>query len=273
MNNLEFLFNGWGEYLYLIIEEINFTIQIRSEPLKISGEYSKGTVLRAIAAGGTNLDKIQIELDSLDNIVIYLNGLMHESKESQYSLALNGVLLIVFNNLFTLLYDNGIIIRLNFITSSYSFNLITIVSEKFKHKTKGLIGDYNGTSATSFTLSNGTAVKLDPENDKEIFNKFGLQWSVNYTNSLFTYEESLSSVNYTILAYIPLFLSDGIKFENESIEMIAKKTCKKNKQCLFDISATGLVSIGESSIKFQQEISIINEEIKGKVFLNYLLII
>lgn len=245
----------------LDISQIQFSIQVRLEPFKNSlGHLTEGTVFRGIATSGTDIDKVQIELDRSNNLIVYLNGFIYDTAEPEFTLALNGLYLVASNKTFNLIFNNGLTLKLELTKTLDSFFIVTVVPDKFKSKTRGLLGVMDGDASNDFTLPDGTTVQVDPENDKEIFAKFGKYWSNNDNTSIFTYNEGYSHSSFYNSSYIPLFLSDGIKFTNASLEIIAKDKCGTNKQCLFDISTTGEVAIGESTVEFNREITVLKEE-------------
>ena len=64
---------------------------------------------------------------------------------------------------------------------------------------------------------------------------------------------------YTNSSYLPKFLSDGIVFTNATLAQLASEICGANKNCLFDVSSTGKLEIGELNIKFEETIEATNE--------------
>jgi hypothetical protein len=61
--------------------------------------------------------------------------------------------------------------------------------------------------------------------------------------------------------FVPKFVSDGIMFENSVVEELAKQQCGNNTNCLFDISTTGELSIGDMSFEFSETVEAIQESI------------
>ena len=233
------------------------------EPFRNSlGVLTQGTVFRGIAVVGDDTDKVQVELDEENNVLVFLNGLIYDFNPDD-TIALNGLYFVTSNSTFNFIFDSGITIRLELSDTSDSFFILTAVPSSFKSKTRGLLGVMDGNKKNEFTLPNGTIVLLDPENDKEVFYKFGQLWANNENTTIFTYINGLSYYSFN-RSYVPLFLSDGIHFTNESLKIIAEEKCGSNKQCLFDISTTGEISVGESTIKFDKEIAIYKEELASE---------
>ena len=58
---------------------------------------------------------------------------------------------------------------------------------------------------------------------------------------------------------MPKFLSDGIVFTNATLAQLANARCGANQKCLFDVSSTGKLEIGDLNIKFEETIEATNE--------------
>ena len=58
---------------------------------------------------------------------------------------------------------------------------------------------------------------------------------------------------------MPKFLSDGIVFTNATLAQLANARCGVNQKCLFDVSSTGQLEIGDLNIKFEETIEATNE--------------
>jgi hypothetical protein len=180
-----------------------------------------------------------------------------EDKEMLFeegSVAFNGVLVSVESNRIFINYENGISFDIALNDRHDAFLILSYISEKFKGKTRGLLGVMDGDKSNEFTLPNGNILQLDPENDREIFNKFGQEWLVKNQTSVFTYANGLQSSNYVNLLYNPKFISDGIRFDNWTLEQLAIQKCGNNFRCLYDVSVTGELDIGELTLEFDNQI-------------------
>ena len=147
---------------------------------------------------------------------------------------LNGVSLFINdNNNYALLFSNRI--RIDEL-------IITTVPNTYFAKTSGLLGSMDNNKLNDFRLPNGTVLNLDKNNDTEIFEKFGKAWQITNEQSIFTYQDGFDSANFINPSYVPKFLSDGVRFENSTLEELAKQECGSNQKCLFDACSTGQVS-------------------------------
>lgn len=261
LDQLSYTFNGYGEYIMLVIESINFTVQVRLQPYQQN--MSKATVFKGIAIRGNGIDKIQIELDQTNSINFYINDLINEFSEANFTLSLSGLSVIGSQSGYILKYSNGIEINVELVSTRDALSFITIVPEDYKNKVKGLLGTYDNKIANDFTLPNGTVLNIDPNNDRDIFFKFGKHWKNTFASTIFTYQDGFSYQSYYNDSYVPLFISDGISSSNSSLYQLANMTCGNNKLCLFDVLTTGQASIGLSTIKFEQRIKSLNEEFKA----------
>jgi hypothetical protein len=268
LDKVSYSFNGFGEYTLLEIKEINFTAQVRLAPfVDKHGNFTDGTVFKAIAIqGGRNVDKLQFELNSQNELLFCLNDrfLNPDDQELLFesgSVALNGVLLNIQSNRIFVNYENGVSFEIVLSDSNDAFFVLTYISEKFKRKTRGLLGVMDDNKLNDFTLPNGNVLQLDPENDREIFAKFGQEWLTKNETSVFTYAKGLQHSSYVNLIYTPSFISDGIRFNNLTLEQLAIQKCGNNSRCLYDVSVTGELNIGNLTLEFEHQIVQYEKEI------------
>jgi len=260
-DQLSYTFNGYGEYVLFAIDSINFTVQVRIQPLGLT----KATVLKGIAIKGNNIDKIQIELDNMNSTKLYVNDFVDELSETSFQISLNGLSIKGSELGYSLKYSNGIEINVELVSTHDAFYIVSIVPEDYKYKTKGLLGTYDGNQANDFTLPNGTLVQIDPTNDRDIFHKFGNFWKNTLNSTIFSYADGFSYMNYYNDSYVPFFLSDGLNTSNSSLFKLANETCQQNKLCLFDVMTTGQISIGVSTLEFEKKIQKLNQEFKASL--------
>ena len=261
-DGVEYTFNGHGEYTFFEINEINFTCQIRSSPLKLNDlAKSDGTVFRAIAIkGDSNTDSIQIELDLGNNVLIYVNGIVVDLINENINL--NQLSLKINNSTdIELTYWHGINFQILLTPQKNAFLIFCSIDLKFKNKTRGLLGNFNGNQTDDFRLPNGTVLNLDKDKDRDIFENFGQNWLINNKSSVFTYESEFQHSNYIDLNYRPKFFQDGITFANSSLEFLAREKCGENKKCLYDVSVTSDIEIGVLNVNFDKKIEVFQQDL------------
>ncbi|CAF1091450.1 unnamed protein product [Brachionus calyciflorus] len=266
-DGLSYTFNGFGEYTFLEIQEKNFTVQIRLAPLSSSNEKKPdGTVIKGIAIkGDIDIDSFQVELDANNKLFIYVNGELIELDEKEdQDISLNGINIRIPKTIdkIDLTYAIGVHFEIVFSNQKNAFLVYTTISQEFISKTRGLLGNFNKNKQDDFTLPNGTSVSLDPGLDRDVFSKFGQYWLTNEQSSIFVYDNNLTQKNYVDVNFLPRFMQDGVDFTDSTLALIAKEKCGNNSKCLFDISATKDVNIGQMTLDFDEKVEIFNQEIE-----------
>jgi hypothetical protein len=253
LDGLTYSFNGFGEYVLLKIDELKFNSQVRMMPYIKKGKVTQGTVMKAIAIKGENMDTIQIEINQSKDLNIYINEQEVKNFNFHEKVTLMGLEIEYSSETFILQYFCGIRFQIKSNKEHDALAIMTSVSERFNHETRGLLGKMDHDTSNDFTLPDDTVLKINPQNDKEIFYKFGEQWRTESYHSVFKYFNGLTHSSYVNKKHNPQFMSDGIVFEDKSLELLAKKICGENKYCLFDISVTGETSIGSMDIEISNE--------------------
>ncbi len=256
LDNVKYLFNGYGEFVLFEIDDIKFKCQIRIQSLL---DKEGGTVFKAIALEHLNSDRVQVELNEVNDVVVYLNGrpfeLTSDWSRTKSTFSFKRVALLLDNRDMTIFFLNGITISLTLNSDMTAFSLLTTVPNQFRQKTKGLLGNMNGNPLDDFILPDGSTIKIDPDNDRDIYYKFGSLWQTTNQTSIFTYSYGQNWSSFVRPAYAPTFVIDnGITFANKTLESLAKTKCGSNKDCLFDVMITGDLSIGDMSIQFDKEL-------------------
>jgi len=106
--------------------------------------------------------------------------------------------------------------------------IITTVPDKFKSKTRVLLGIFDNDISNDFALPDGSVLVLNASDDRDIDTKFGEQWKLNANNTIFSYLVGFSIKNFINAFFVPTFVSDGIVFENFALEELAKQQCGNN---------------------------------------------
>ena len=262
LDGLDYTFNGYGEYTLLEIPSSHFTIQTRILPLEYNPTLSQsGTVFKTLVVK-YNHDKIQIGLNEGNEVAIYLNNNLFElSLDSKMNSLSIGELSIIISssNTYVIQSSNQINIDIILTNNRDALSFVINIPKIFNELTKGLVGFMDGNVLNDFMLPNGTVLNLDSNNDKDIFYKFGLNWKVSKENSIFVYENGFDYSSYVNEKYVPNFISNGIVFNNLTLENQAKIVCNGNQACLFDIATTKKISIGEMNVQFNKTIEEIGE--------------
>lgn len=125
---------------------------------------------------------------------------------------------------------------------------------------KGLLGVMDGNPNNDLTLPDGSILNSN-SNDREIYSGFGLRWATTAESSVFVYSNGLSHSSFVNTAYMPAFISDGIKFNNSELERESALRCNNNQQCIFDISVTGDLDMGNLVLEFEKQLNEIEKAI------------
>jgi len=247
-------FNGKGEFI--LLEQINNLDQNILEPngLTIQARFSQlstklVTILSAISIKDGN-SRISIYLNQFGNVNIFLK----ESQNPQ---------MISIGNSFT--SQDGILISriedskyqillpssvsLIIISRFSMLNLIVILPNSLKSKTRGLLGNWNGNKNDDFILRNGDIIPIT-SNFETLHSTFGLEYMINEDESLFIYSNRTNFNSFNDESFIPKFEIEfgSIEFENQ-----AKSGCIGSNidldACLFDVSQTQNILASQISLE------------------------
>ena len=147
LDGLEYTFNGYGEFVFLNVAEIGFQIQVRIGPIVENGEVSEGTVFKAVAVKGLDMDSIQIELNVLNRVEVFVDGFLLDMNEfaGLNVVNFNGVDLILdrVELSYAMQFSNGLRIEVKLSERKDALFLFTSVPSSWLNKTSGLMGNEN----------------------------------------------------------------------------------------------------------------------------------
>ena len=145
LDGLEFTFNGYGEFVFLNVAETGFQIQVRIGPIVEKGVVSEGTVFKAVAAKGLAMDSIQIDLNVLNRVEVFVDGFLLDMNEfaDLNVINFNGVDLIfdLVELSYAMQFSNGIRIEVKLSERKDALFLFTSVPSSLQNKTSGLMGN------------------------------------------------------------------------------------------------------------------------------------
>jgi len=257
-------FNGKGEFI--LLEQINNLDQNIVEPngLTIQGRFSQiptklVTILSAISIKDGN-SRISIYLNQFGNMNIFLKDSQTPQVISIGSsfISQDGILIsrIEDSKYQILLPSSGV--SLIIISRFSMLNLIVILPNSLKSKTRGLLGNWNGNKNDDFTLRNGNIIPIT-SNFEILHSDFGLKYMINENESLFIYSNGTNFNSFNDKSFIPNF---EIEFSSIEFENQARSGCIGSNidldACLFDVSQTQNILASQLSL----EIGNIYEELK-----------
>ncbi|KAK0067663.1 fibrillin-3, partial [Biomphalaria pfeifferi] len=235
--------NGLGEFILLFINELNFTLQARTQQaLSAAGNATKATVFSAFAAKEGDTATFQVEL-SADSKGMIINSCGADLTTDFYADERYNGSNVVADVKVSRKEKNNKTIALAAFPSSISIEIYNAdgylefsvsVPKDLKGKTLGLLGNYNDDPNDDFVLPNGTSLS-NASTEREIYEQFAKKWGVTSLNSVFKYKEGENATTYQFPKFEPLFLKEV----NETIRKNAEEKCQNNIACVFDYVATG----------------------------------
>jgi len=248
-------FNGKGEFI--LLEQINNLDQniVESNGLTIQGRFEQlstklVTILSAISIKDGN-SRISIYLNQFGNVNIFLR----DSQTPQIIsignsfISQDGILIsrIEDSKYQILLPSSGV--SLIIISRFSMLNLIVILPNSLKSKTRGLLGNWNGNKNDDFILRNGNIISTT-SNFETLHSDFGLKYMINENESLFIYSNGTNFNSFNDNLFIPKF---EIEFSSIEFENQARSGCIGSNidldACLFDVSQTQNILASQLSLE------------------------
>ncbi|KAI0237078.1 Mucin-like protein [Lamellibrachia satsuma] len=245
LDGFQYTFNGLGEYTLIETSHGNFTLQGRTAKARdTKGTKTDATVFSAFAAKDVDSDTVHVEMTAKRNgLAIFIEN----TDITNWFNAVNVTSEIEFANV-VLMKKNLTQIVASF-KSGFTLTIgvnadqldITVgASTKFKGKTKGLMGLFNGDPTDDLLPPGENVVPLsNSSSEKRIFDEFGELWRIQKIDSLFYYAPGESYSTYAHTEFQPLFLEDVLANMTTAQRTKAEQTCGDNKECLFDFAVTG----------------------------------
>jgi len=260
-------FNGKGEFILLEqINDLNENI-LESNGLTIQGRFSQiptklVTILSAISIKDGN-SRISIYLNQFGNMNIFLKDSQNPQVISigNSFISQDGILISrIEDSKYQILLPTSSV-SLIIISRFSMLNLIVILPNSMKSKTRGLLGNWNGNKNDDFILRNGNNIPIT-SNFETLHSSFGLEYMINENESLFIYPNGTNFNSFNDESFIPNFEIDfgSIEFENQ-----ARSGCIGSNidfdACLFDVSQTQNILASQLSL----EIGSIYDNLKSEL--------
>ncbi|XP_074615471.1 protein mesh-like [Acropora palmata] len=255
LDGVEYTFNGYGEYTILNVNNAEFLLQGRMQPLPGGqGVKSPATGFTAFAMMQTGSSRIQVQRDKSQPFVLLIDGeqtIIEFGRELQaWGVSIRNTsrgehlrLVIAFICGITVYIEDAAVLQ-----------VAVTVPVEFKGKTKGLLGFWNDNTNEEYLLPNGDFFST-VSTMSQVHHSFGQQWTVTRNESLFTYGPGRNHADYFISGYIPTFMEAYNPVLNKmkaGLRKRALKICEQSFQCVFDIAVTGRVDIGKDTMEFQK---------------------
>ncbi|KAJ7394079.1 hypothetical protein OS493_003754 [Desmophyllum pertusum] len=254
-DSVEYTFNGFGEYTVLNVNNSQFILQGRMQPLN-GGHNGKSpaTVFTAFAMKQQGGSSIQVQRNDLQSINVCIDGIPsvidygHEQQATgvfirNSSRENNPRVILAFNSGITVYVENAAVLQ-----------MAVAVPVEFKGKTSGLLGYWDDNSDKEYLLPNNKYLNT-ASTMSEIHHTFGQQWATKESDSLFTYGPGENHEDYFDTSYVPTFM-EGYDPIIAKMSSDARKralvTCEQSFQCIFDIAVTGRLDVGKATKEFQE---------------------
>jgi deleted-in-malignant-brain-tumors protein 1 len=202
-----------------------------------------GTVFSAFAAKCSNSDTVQVELNSNSVLIVLVNG-EAVSFEDINSLDFRKVTVSDRgNSTISTTFACGAYIEVKEENGIISVVFVSL-SKEFRGLTRGLMGNFNGNTSDDL-MPNGSDVPISLNSSlKTIHEQFGITWIIqDQASSILTYNDNANWTDFYDPSFIPSFEP---VFFNSNLENEAREICDGDKDCLFDIAATGDKNIGRA---------------------------
>ncbi|XP_027949983.1 sushi domain-containing protein 2 [Eumetopias jubatus] len=243
-----FSFNGRGEYVLLEATLTNLRVQGRAQPRTTSeGPQDRGTGLVAVAVQEGNSDVVEVRLTGEGRVLqVLLNQEVLRFTEQSW-MDLKGMFLsVAAQDSVSIMLSSGAGLEVSI--QGPFLSVTVLLPEKFLTHTQGLLGTLNDDPTDDFTLRNGKVLP-HKATSRELFH-FGADWAVENASSLLTYDSWFLVNNFLYqskhdYSFQPLFPEETVPDPSQAAE--AAELCGDNDFCMFDVMATGNLSVGNAT--------------------------
>ena len=249
LDNFEYTFNGFGEYLLVrTMPSVfpSFELQGRT---RTSLNVTQATVLTGLAFQFNNLIRMEILLEPSAplqmNVTFSISGGMPINltpmllqQGDSYSNAPLDIEVDSSNNFLIIL---GGSLSLIVSVKNGILDYLLALPPEHKYNTEGLMGTWNDNQEDDLIPYNSFIPISINSSQRAIHYEFGQTWNLSMTTPLFFYPSGQDSSSYTNNAFEPLF-SDEITYSPEAIAL-----CDTSPPCLFDFQQTGNEMIATNS--------------------------
>ncbi|XP_055334311.1 uncharacterized protein LOC129585591 [Paramacrobiotus metropolitanus] len=251
-DGFRYTFNGLGEYILLEIPNV-ITVQGRTARAKSEqGVELQATVWSALAFRVGNItmqigissrgdglhlyvNRDSIDLDTVSSLINLGDSKINLDRQAGTALQKVSAQLAL-----------GILVEIEKVDFVIQFE-VSLPSIYKNSQSAGLLGRWND-DATDDLLPRGHTVPLHPNSSTQEIFAFGETWRIRKTESLFQYHTPETYETINDLSFRPFLTAPVIL--NATLRQEAEKLCGANAECMFDVAATGLLSMGQATKEF-----------------------
>ncbi|KAI8482345.1 hypothetical protein Bbelb_399360 [Branchiostoma belcheri] len=250
LDGTQYTFNGLGEYVLLDIAGGEYQFQARTS--LVQGSLG-ATVFSALVAQQRNHSAIQLELVGTSDMQLYINRSatemrLFELEDYELDVDDNTVITRTGNRSLLIVFVSGISVTVTAEKGMLFFEFT--LPPEFLHKTRGLLGPWDGDQSNDFESFDGTVLPADTS-EREIY-EFGISWQVTEEDgpktSLFYYKSGEGVETFRNDSFQPIF-TDEVIFSDPDLQERALAACGNVTSCLFDVSMTNDIEVGEVSVR------------------------
>ncbi|XP_035686817.1 mucin-like protein [Branchiostoma floridae] len=250
LDGTQYTFNGMGEYVLLDIDDGEYQFQARTSPVQ---EHLGATVFSALVVQHRNHSAIQLELVGTSDMQLYINRSwadmsLFELEDYEMDVDDNAVIARTGNNSLLIVFVSGISVKATAEKAMLFFEFT--LPPEFMNKTKGLLGRWDRDKSNDFEAFDGTVLPADAS-ERELYS-FGTSWQITEEDgpktSLFYYKAGEGVETFRNDSFQPTFTGEII-FSDPDMKQRAIAVCGNVTSCLYDVSMTNDIEVGEVSVK------------------------
>eukprot|EP01083_Nonionella_stella_P269928 913637_1 len=263
-----YTFNGIGDYYYLYHTDFKILVRMQS--------FNNGSVITKLglqigAASSTfnrsttaTVSTLEVSLHDVDKqLNVYMNGevMLFTTDMHDISIRIGDISLHYMPSQVIIRTHFGIFIQiwLRAVDVQLQFLDFTVdIESHFKQQVTGLIGNYDDDDSNDLQCRNGT-VLLDTSTLEDIHYQFGLSWLLNDEDHNIFHNAFITTID--PINYKPLFGFDDV---DDDLLRIAHEACGDVFECIYDVVATEVVQMANTTLEWVAFAEVAAETIKTR---------
>ncbi|CAF3977564.1 unnamed protein product [Rotaria sp. Silwood2] len=287
LDGTSYTFNGYGEYIYLAISNSTspsaafnassqsyiFMSQIRTIPIM----SNDATVTKSFAARSNNIESetVKVTVSRRQHLVLHHGNELLEFDDNIHILYFSEMTISRLdgnNRHFSLSWTIGVTIEINVIemtspSKQLVLNIAASIAGRFRGKTYGLLGTYDGRTDNDLRSQNGSIISSNGSLE-QIHKNFGVTWAIDPSSSLLYYEagqtpEFFSEKNRVFNASFidPITTNNSTIHNSCNINATASPSSWNLAQrtCYYDLFMTNDMNLANASLMAGNELLLIQK--------------